>query len=187
VPSNGHSEENMLAIVLTLLVSRARAEEVSAEVCLQATPTGQVVPGFGGKLSADHLFLSADGRAWSSQLWAGRATAGVDLLATHRFDLTLGAFVGGTAGWMGQGVGVTGLDSTAGVELGLGARLGPVHARYRHTDGLVGPWADRLSENEVRLGWTFLSSVEVFGQFVTFDPGRQDAVRGLGVGAAVVF
>lgn len=177
----------MLTLLATLLTFGAHADTFSAEAMVQATPAGRIAPGIGARLEGGGMFLAGEARGYDATHWLGRATAGVDLFGSDRFDLTLGGFAGTAATFYEAGLATAELDPTWGFELGLGTRVGPVHARYRRLDGFRGPLQAHLSENELRLGCTVLDSVEVFGQYVTFNPGEADRVRGMGLGASVTF
>lgn len=172
-----------LGLMLALMGS-AQADEISAEVLLQASPQDGLVSGVGARLDGGSAFLSMDARGAAEGNWIGRATAGLDLLGSDRVDLTLGLFLGTVGNWGDPSIQMAG---TAGFEFGLGANVGPLHARYRHADGFRGPLESRLTENEVRLGYRMFDTVEVFGQYINFNPGDDVVIDGYGAGVKVAF
>ena len=66
----------MLALVF--LLQNARAETISADATMQATPAGAIAPGLGVRVSDGSPFLSAEARSFGTQRWVGRATPGLD-------------------------------------------------------------------------------------------------------------
>ena len=175
----------MLLGVMLSLMGSAQADEISAEVLMQASPTEGLVTGAGARFQSDGAFLSMEGRGAAEGAWIGRATGGLDLFGgSDRVDLTVGLFLGTTGDWGDPSIQMAG---TAGAELGLGLHVGPLHARYRHADGFRGPLEDRLTENELRLGYRMFDTVEVFGQYMRFNPGEAAPIEGYGAGAKIVF
>lgn len=171
--------------LMVALMGAAQADEISAEVLMQASPQDGLVTGFGARLDGGKAFLSMDGRGAAEGMWIGRATGGVDLFGdSERVDMTLGLFLGTVGDWGDPSVQMAG---TAGFEFGLGAHIGPLHARYRHADGFRGPLESRLTENEVRLGYRMFDTVELFGQYIRFNPSEDLLVDGYGVGLNVSF
>lgn len=141
--------------------------------------------GLGARLQPGSAFVAAEGRGLVGGHWIGRGTIGFDLFGgSETLDLTGGLFLGTTGGW--APVGLSGIDPTAGLELGLGVNLGPVRARYRHADGFRGPLEEHLTENEWRLGFE-LGKLQLFGQYLRFNPGEEQAVGGFGAGASMSF
>jgi len=171
---------------MVLLSGNANAaEEFSAEAFLQATPAEGLASGLGARLDGGSTFLSLEGRGGMYGTWTGRATAGLDVFGrSDRFDLTLGLFLGTNGSTAEPSIEAAG---TAGFELGLGVHLGSLHGRYRHADGFRGPLESRLTEDEWRLGYRMFDTVEVFGQYIHYNPGEYWVVDGYGVGAKVVF
>lgn len=143
--------------------------------------------GLGARLQATRAtFVAAEGRGTPGGHWIGRGTVGLDLFGgSETIDLTAGLFLGTTGSWAPVGANV--VDPTAGFELGLGLNLGPVRGRYRHADGFRGPLQSRLTENEWRLGYE-LGRVQLFGQYLRFNPGDDSArIGGFGAGASMTF
>ncbi len=175
----------MLIALLAALSNPAAADDISAEAFLQATPNQSVATGVGLRLSAGSPFVAAEGFGYSDGEWLGRATAGVDLLGgSDTFDATIGLFLGSVGNWQDPALSA---DMSAGYELGLGANVGPLRGRLRRVDGFTGPLEDRLTQNEVRLGWVFGEKVEVFGQYVNYTPRQDVVIDGFGAGASLRF
>ncbi len=173
-----------MLLILAALSAAAQADEISAEAYLQATPTEGLASGLGLRLDGGRTFLSLEGRGGTS-VWIGRVTGGLDLLgSSERFDLTAGLFLGTTGDLADPSISTAG---TAGFELGLGANFGALHVRYRHADGFRGPLESRLTEDEWRVGYRLLDTVELFGQHVRFNPDESSLAAGYGVGLKVVF
>jgi hypothetical protein len=170
---------------MMMVMGTASADEISAEVFLQATPTGDLATGLGARLDSGGAFLALEGRGEAEGIWVGRATGGIDLFgSSERLDLTLGLFLGTTGSTSYPSIETAG---TAGFEVGLGGNFGPLRTRYRHASGFSGPLKSRLTEDEVRVGYRVLNTAELFGQYVRFNPGEHDVIDGYGVGVKVVF
>lgn len=168
-----------------MMMGLATADEISAEAFLQVSPSGALTSGLGARLDSGGAFVSLEGRGETDGVWVGRATGGLDLFgSTERIDLTLGVFVGTTGSATTPAVEAAG---TAGFELGLGGNLGPIRARYRHSNGFRGALATHLREDEFRLGYRALGTVEVFGQYIRFSPSELDVIDGYGAGLKVAF
>ena len=171
-----------------LHLSEARAED---SVTLEAY--GQQMLGDGPGLGigarfepGKAAFLSAEARSVFGGHWIGRGTVGLDIFGgSETIDLTAGLFLGSTGTWVPMGLSTA--DPTAGFELGFGLNVGPVRGRYRHANGFRGPLEEHLTENEWRLGFGFGDRLQVFGQYVRFNPGDQEAIGGLGAGASLTF
>ena len=175
----------MLVGGILALLATAQADEISAEMLLQGSPQEGLLTGAGARLDGGKAFLSMEGRSAVEGVWIGRATGGIDLFGgTDRLDMTLGLFLGTTGDWADPSMQLAG---TAGFELGLGGAVGPLHVRYRHADGFRGPLEERLTEDELRLGYRMLGTVELFGQYLRFNPGEQYVIDGYGAGVKVVF
>ena len=183
--------------LLAVLAPTAQADELTLEASLQGMADGGAATGLGARLSNDRVFFSVDGRVGAGgaapelcrepledRWWIGRATGGLDLFASEHVDLTLGLFVGTAGGWTPD---LLRASATGGFEFGIGANLRHLSLRYRHADGLGGPLEARLSEDEWRVGATFFDHIEIFGQYVRFDPGDRIARGGAGVGAGFTF
>lgn len=184
----------MLAATL-LLASLLGSPTARAETDISLEAYGQQVAGdgpgvglgLGGRLNAGGpAFLSVDARGAVGGHWIGRGTVGLDIFGgSETIDFTAGLFLGTTGSWAPMGASV--VDPTAGFELGLGLNVGPVRGRYRHADGFRGPLESRLTENEWRLGFE-LGRMQLFGQYVRFNPGDDSArIGGLGAGASLTF
>ena len=157
----------------------------STEAYVQTLDDGMAAGLGAGLHGGGGAFLNGEMRGSGDGLWIGRATAGLDLLGgCDDIDVTLGLFLGSTGYWNQVALGSTG---TGGLELGIGGRIGDLHARYRHADGFRGPLEARLTENEWRLGYTVADTVELFGQYVLFNPGDDVRRGGFGAGATVLF
>jgi hypothetical protein len=121
--------------------------------------------------------------------WLGRAGVGFDLLGGGTADVRLGLFLGGVgtfeAGAWGPEAHVARV--AAGGEILLGLHLGRLHGSYRHLDGFAGPLEDRLTEDELRVGYRVVDPVEVYGRYIVWNPGERDPRGGFGLGVDVVF
>lgn len=170
---------------MAALSGGAQAETITAEVLLQASPQDGLVSGVGGRLEGGAAFVSMEGRGAMGGNWIGRATGGIDVFGdAERFDLTLGLFLGTTGNWEDASVTMAG---TGGFEFGLGTSVGPLSLRYRHLDGFRGPLESRLTENEVRLTWELLNTVNLFGQYINFRPTADLTIDGYGAGVGMNF
>ena len=122
----------------------------------------------------------------SDMLWATRAGAGFDIFGKGGFDLTLGLWVGAAGQWdVREEDGPTLLSTPiAGTEIGLGLDLGRVFGKYRWLGGIGGgPIDDLLTENELTIGFDVFRGLQIFGQYLRLNPGREDRRQhGLGVG-----
>ncbi len=131
-------------------------------------------------------FLNLEARGLVGDHWIGRGTIGLDLFGGwEAFDLTGGLFLGTTGAWAPVSID-TAIAPTAGLELGVGVNLGPIRARYRHADGFKGPLESHLTENEWRLGYQ-VGRLQIFGQYLRFNPGDEVPVGGFGLGGAATF
>lgn len=176
----------MLVTLLCLAVAPAHAEDASIELYLQGSPTGGVGTGLGGRLEAGMPFVAVEAFGMSGGDWLGRATVGLDLFGkSDRFDLTLGLYLGSTGNWLVPSLSKA--TVTAGGEFGIGGRIGPLGARFRHLDGFRGPLEARLTQDELRVGWNFGERVEIFAQYVRFNPGEGSPIGGYGAGGMLRF
>jgi hypothetical protein len=117
--------------------------------------------------------------------WVGRAGIGVDLLGGGEgVDLKLGLFLGGTGDLADRSM--IGRPA-AGAELLFGVKVGRVYGWYHHVDGFAGPLEDRLTEDELRLGFAVTEKVRVHGQYLIYNPGDEIVRGGAGIGAEVIF
>ncbi len=190
-----HRPAFLIATLLLLLgPGQASAADATIEASAQAYPWGPGT-GLGGRLQADHPFVSLETRgAWGGS-WSTRVTGGVDLFSSDKLDLSAGAFLGGASSWpedLHWGA------PMLGYELGLGLGVGAVKARYRHVHGQraradaltwacedcpAGPWL----EEQFRLSVDVGERVSVFGELLLQDPCRYDtdSYRAYGLGAVV--
>lgn len=178
-----------LTTMTALLVGsgQARADtDVTVEAYGQQLTGDGVGLGLAGRVQATRAtFIAAEARSSFGGHWIGRGTVGIDLFgASETIDLTAGLFLGTTGSWVP--VGTNAIDPTAGFELGVGLNVGPVRGRYRHADGFRGPLEYHLTENEWRLGYE-IGRLQLFGQYVRFNPGVDQAVGGFGAGASMTF
>ncbi|MFT5683889.1 MAG: hypothetical protein ACI8RZ_004821 [Myxococcota bacterium] len=170
---------------MMVMMGTASADEISVEAILQVTPSGELASGLGARLDSGSAFLALEGRGEADGIWVGRATGGLDLFGnSERIDMTLGLFLGTTGSTSYPSIDTVG---TAGFEFGLGGNFGNLRARYRHANGFSGPLENHLTEDEFRLGYRAFDTVEVFGQYVRFNPGEHAVIDGYGVGVKVVF
>ncbi len=130
-------------------------------------------------------YVLAAMRVDPSGQWLGRAGVGFDLFGGGRtVDLKLGVFLGGVGDLTDRSmIG----RPTLGGEVLFGLRFGRVYGHIRHLDGFVGPWEDRLTEDELRVGFQIAEHVGVHGQVVAVNPGTQRWSGGAGVGVEVAF
>lgn len=169
-----------------VLAGTARAEDsVTIEAYGQQMFGDGAGLGLGARVQPGSAFIAAEGRSIFGGHWIGRGTIGLDLFGgSEVIDLTGGLFLGTTGSW--APVGLSTVDPTAGLELGIGVNAGPVRARYRHANGFTGPLEEHLTENEWRLGFE-LGRLQFFGQYLRFNPGEEQAVGGFGAGASMTF
>lgn len=117
--------------------------------------------------------------------WLGHAGVGLDLFGGGKtVDLRLGLFLGGV-GDMSQDA-MFGRP-TVGGEVLFGLKFGRVYGHYRHLDGFAGPLEDRLTEDELRVGFGLTDHLRVFGQVVALNPGDKLVEGGAGIGVEAVF
>ncbi|MFZ5476502.1 MAG: hypothetical protein ACOZNI_06955 [Myxococcota bacterium] len=139
-----------------------------------------------GRVDGEHDgYLSANARIDPTGTWVGRAGVGVDVFGgAEGVDLKLGLFLGGTGDLVESSM--LGRPA-AGAEILFGLKIGRVYGWYRHVDGFAGPLEDRLTEDELRLGFRLTDHVRVHGQYLLYNPGDERLRGGAGVGAEVVF
>lgn len=175
----------MIAAALAMTMGTAWAAGGHVEGYAQALPSGDVGAGAGVGLDAGMLFANVEARSSMEGIWLGRATGGLDVFGgSEAIDATVGVFAG-AGGWGSSTTEQVG--ATGGVELGLGGRLGVVHARFRHVQGLFGPMQARFHEEEFRLGVALGEDLEVFGQYVLTGPEPVRSTGGFGAGLALRF
>lgn len=117
--------------------------------------------------------------------WLGHAGVGFDLFGGGKMvDLRLGLFLGGV-GDVSQDA-MFGRPAVGG-EVLFGLKFGRVYGHYRHLDGFAGPLEDRLTEDELRLGFCLTDHLRVHGQVIAVNPGDQLVEGGAGIGVEAVF
>lgn len=117
--------------------------------------------------------------------WIGRTGIGIDVFGGRDgVDLKLGLFLGGTGDLSNHAM--YGRPA-AGAELQFGLGIGRVYGWYRHVDGFAGPLEDRLTEDELRIGFRITDHVRVHGQYLIYNPGDETLHGGAGLGAEVIF
>lgn len=117
--------------------------------------------------------------------WIGRLGVGFDVFGGgEELELRFGLFGGFTGNALDRTVFAR---PTMGGELQFGGKVGRVYGFYRHLDGFSGMLEERLTENELRLGFALTEEVRVHGQYVTFNPGGDRLVQGFGLGAEMIW
>ncbi|GDX82338.1 hypothetical protein LBMAG42_41490 [Deltaproteobacteria bacterium] len=117
--------------------------------------------------------------------WLGHAGVGFDLFGGGKtVDLRLGLFLGGV-GNVSQGA-LFGRPAVGG-EVRFGLKFGRVYGHYRHLDGFAGPLEDRLTEDELRLGFCLTDNLRVHAQVIALNPGDKLVEGGAGLGVEAVF
>ena len=156
-------------------VSERSRSHLSSEVFVQGIEHGLAVGG-GAELVQGRGFLRGEATGASGSRWIGKGTVGVDIFPRSKFDLTVGLF----AGTVGQYV-LPAWDfrPLAGCELGLGTRLGPISARYRHAEAFGG----EIAQDELRATYHLGKAIAVFGQATYLDPRDDMESTAGGVGA----
>ena len=179
-------------IPLSLLVpTPVQARTWTGEAALHAMPGGPT-SSVGLSVESRHTFLALEGRGATDGVWAGRATAGLDVFGGDNLDLTLGWFLGGWGDASMHGI------PTGGFELGLGVAFGDLGLRYRHIRGgadLGGSCTcDRgelctFHENDWRVSYQVLRDMALFAQITNLNPQVDEDHRqtGVGVGAQLGF
>jgi hypothetical protein len=183
--------------LLLSLVAAAAAEDASTTEKKPDAPefhveaTSQIMPStvaldLRARADGKHDgYVSAVMRVDPTGMWIGRAGVGVDVFGGgDGFDLKLGLFLGGTGDIRAHAMYGR---PTAGAEALLGVKIGRVYGWYRHTDGFAGPLEDRLTEDELRLGFRLTDTVRVHGQYLIYNPGDAVLRGGAGAGVEVVF
>ncbi|MDP2315982.1 MAG: hypothetical protein Q8P41_24005 [Pseudomonadota bacterium] len=175
----------LLAAALALVNSAAAEPEFHVEATSQIMPQ-TVALDLRGRVDGEHDgYVTTVVRIDPTGTWIGRAGIGLDVFGgKDGVDLKLGLFLGGTgdvtqSSMLGR--------PTAGAEVLFGLNIGRVYGWYRHTDGFAGPLEDRLTEDELRLGFEITELVRVHGQYLIYNPGDQVVRGGAGVGVEVVF
>jgi len=119
--------------------------------------------------------------------WIGRAGVGIDLLGGAEWlDVKVGLFLGGVGDVSTSQVSMIGRPA-AGFEGQIGSRIGRVYGYYRHMDGFAGPLEDRLTEDELRVGFRITDDWRIHGQYVIMNPGTDTWNHASGLGVEHVF
>lgn len=172
--------------MLLVLASLAAAHpEFRAEATSQLLPS-TVALDLRGRADGEHDgYVSANARIDPTGAWIGRAGIGVDVFGGgDGVDLKLGLFLGGVGDVTAPAM--YGRPA-AGAEVLFGLKIGRVYGSYRHVDGFAGPLEDRLTEDELRLGFRLTDDLRLHGQYLVYDPGAVDPQGGAGVGVEVIF
>lgn len=140
----------------------------------------------GARVEGEHDgYILADARIDPTGCWIGRAGIGIDVFGGREgVDLKLGLFLGGTGD-----IGARAMYGrpTAGGEVRVGVGIGRVYGWYQHVDGFAGPLEDRLTEDQLRVGFRITDMVRVHGQYLVYNPGDRKVRGGAGIGAEVVW
>jgi hypothetical protein len=122
-------------------------------------------------------------------LWSGRVGAGIDVLGSDRWDLTLGLFVGTAGTWVRTVErAVLTARPIGGTEIGLGVEGERLFARYRWVAGLgTGDIDDLMTENELTVGYRVMGDLGVYGQYLRLNPGEAAREGGVGIGVRATF
>lgn len=172
-------------MLLLLTAFATAAPEVHTDLSAQWSPETLVL-GVGGRLEGeDDGYLLLSGRIDPSGAYLGRAGFGFDLFGDgDTMDLRFGLFLGETGNLLDRTVL---RRPAAGVEVEFGMHLGSAYGSLRHLDGFSGPLEQRLTENEVRVGFEVDEHLLVHGQYGRFNPGELRPVGGFGAGVELVF
>lgn len=176
----------MLFIAVPLALAEPKEDpEVHLEATSQLAP-GTIALDVRGRVDGEHdEHLSVNTRIDPTGTWVGRVGAGIDVFGGgDGLDLRLGLFLGGTGDLTDRSM--RGRPA-AGAEILLGVKVGRVYGWYRHVDGFAGPLEDRLTEDELRVGYRITEKVRVHGQYLIYNPGDEHPRGGAGLGAEVVF
>ncbi len=175
----------LLALALVSSPEAAAAPEYHVEANSQIMPSTVAFDVRGRVDGEKDGYIGAVARVDPTGAWIGRAGVGFDVFgAGEGVDLKLGLFLGGT-GDLSE-LSMIGRP-TAGAEVLFGVRIGRVFGSYRHVDGFAGPLEDRLTEDELRLGFRITDMVRVHGQYLIYNPGDEIVRGGAGIGAEIVF
>jgi hypothetical protein len=175
-------------MLFALALPAQAAPEYHVEATSQIMPD-TVALDVRGRMDGEHDgYVTAVARVDPTGCWIGRAGVGFDVFGgKDGVDLKLGLFLGGTGDVSDPARPTLYGRPTAGAEVLFGLKIGRVYGWYRHTDGFAGPLEDRLTEDELRLGFRVTDNVRVHGQYLIYNPGDQVVRGGAGLGAEVVF
>ncbi len=175
----------LLVAALALTADAAATPEYHLEATSQIMPH-TVALDLRGRVDGEHDgYVTTVARIDPTGMWIGRAGIGLDVFGgKDGVDLKVGLFLGGTgdlteSSMIGR--------PTAGAEVLFGLKIGRVYGWYRHTDGFAGPLEDRLTEDELRLGFRVTDTVRVHGQYLIYNPGDEVMRGGAGLGIEMVF
>lgn len=130
-------------------------------------------------------YVDAALRVDPSGQWLGHAGVGLDVFGGGSVvDLRLGLFLGGVGDLSREAM--FGRPAVGG-EVLFGLKFGRVYGHYRHLDGFAGPLEDRLTEDELRLGFVLTEHLRVHGQVIAVNPGDHLLRGGAGIGVEAVF
>lgn len=175
----------LLALALAVTPAAHSAPEVHAEANAQLLPTTVALDLRARMEGEKDAYVCVVTRIDPTGTWVGRAGVGFDVFgAGETVDLKLGLFLGGTGN--AAALAMYGRP-TAGAEVLFGLTFGRVSGHYRHVDGFAGPLEDRLTEDELRVGFRITDAVRVHGQYLIYNPGDAITRGGAGIGAEVVF
>lgn len=169
----------------TEAVPRRGTPEFHVEVTSQIMPHTVAVDARGRMDGEKDAYVTTVSRIEPTGAWIGRVGIGLDVFGGREgVDLKVGLFLGGAgdlanAPMYGR--------PTAGAELQFGRGIGRVYGWYRHADGSAGLIEDRLTEDELRLGFRITDAVRVHAQYLIYNPGDAILLGGAGVGGEVVF
>lgn len=173
-------------MLLSLLIAPAlAAPEYHLEASAQLLPD-TVALDTRFRMEGEHDgYVMAAARLDPSGTWIGRTGIGFDVFGGGTgVDLRLGLFLGGTGDWTEPSL--YGRPA-AGAEAELAVRIRRVYGSFRHMDGFAGPLEDRLTEDELRLGFRVTDHVKVHGQWLMLNPGDQTWRPSVGIGAETIF
>ena len=175
----------LLVAALALTAAASAAPEYHLEATSQIMPK-TVALDLRARVDGEHDgYVTTVARIDPTGTWIGRAGIGLDVFGgKDGVDLKVGLFLGGTgdlteSSMIGR--------PTAGAEVLFGLKIGRVYGWYRHTDGFAGPLEDRLTEDELRLGFRVTDTVRVHGQYLIYNPGDEVMRGGAGLGIEMVF
>jgi hypothetical protein len=173
-----------------MLFAAVFSAALAAETEFHLEGTSQIMPDtvaldVRGRVDGEHDgYLSANARIDPTGVWVGRTGIGFDVFGGRDgVDLKLGLFLGGTGDLSERSM--LGRPA-AGAELRFGVKIGRVYGWYQHVDGFAGPLEDRLTEDELRLGFRLTDKVRVHGQYLIYNPGDGIGHGGAGIGAELV-
>ena len=171
--------------VFLLAATAYAAPEYHAEASAQILPS-EVAADLRARVDGEHDgYIGGAMRVSPGGAWLGHAGVGLDVLGGgDAVDLKLGLFLGGT-GDVSE-LAMYGRPA-AGFEGLFGLRIGRVYGSYRHLDGFAGPLEDRLTEDELRVGFALTDHLRLHGQYLLTNPGTHTYEGGAGIGVEAVW